>query len=93
MISLRDSGLADLLLSLGHTGVELINTSCGVDDLLLAGVMRVALTADFDLEFWEGTIADCIRSTTAASDLRCVGLWVSVLLHVSGEKKPRLSGV
>ena len=39
-----------MLLSLAHSLVELINTSAGINELLLACVERVALGADINTE-------------------------------------------
>ena len=61
--------------------VETVNTSTGVNQLLLAGIERVALGADFDSDvLLGGTSGKDITACTADSSLFVLGM--DTFLHV-----------
>ena len=60
--------------------VESVNTSTGVNQLLLAGIERVALGADFNLDvLLGGTSLDDV--TTSATDCSLFVIGVDTFLH------------
>ena len=72
---------ADFVLLQVESLVETINTSTGVNQLLLAGIERVALGADLDTNFLlSGT--GCKSVATSATDRGLFVLGVDTFLHI-----------
>jgi hypothetical protein len=71
--------------------VETINTSTGVNQLLLAGVERVALGADFNLDVLFGG-AGLNDLAACASDGRLLVLGVDTFLHFSSPLSGMVKG-
>ena len=65
--------------------VELVDTPCGVDELLLAGEERVALGADTDLVFRTGGI-DFPDFAAGANDLCRTVVRMDILFHCYSPK-------
>ena len=61
--------------------LEFLNAASGVNQLFLAGVERVALAADFHIDFlFRGSYGECIPAG-AMHDSVIVVLWVDILFH------------
>ena len=60
--------------------VEAVNTTTGVNDLLLASVERVAFRANVQVQIATSGV-DLEFVTAGALDVNCLVLWVDTLFH------------
>jgi hypothetical protein len=60
--------------------VETVNTTTGVNDLLLASVERVAFRANVQVQIATSGV-DLEFVTAGALDLNCLVLWVDTFFH------------
>ena len=60
---------------------ELLNTTSGIHDLLLAGVERMALGADFDIEIAAGSGAGLELVAATAGDSHVRIIWLNIGFH------------
>ena len=75
-----ESSLSSSVGLLAITLVELVNTPCGVDELLLTGKERVALGADTDFVFGTGGF-DFPDFAAGADDLCRTVVRMDILFH------------
>ena len=65
----------------GCAGLELLNASCGIQNLCLSGIERVAVVADIDVKLCLGR-SDGSLVTAYAGNFCCrIVLWVNFCLH------------
>lgn len=61
---------------------EAVNTASCIDDLLFAGIERVAFRADFDTEFFLTTCGLSLKGvTTATAYLYGFVFWMDIFFH------------
>ena len=69
------------LLACGKTLLELVNASAGINKLLLAGIKRMALGADFNIDIAKHGVR-FYRSTASATDNRRLIVGMNSSFHV-----------